>query len=168
MFFDKRIKKIEIPEELLLHLKNLEKYNKKTVRYSLSLSNEQIEEAKKAINNTRTSPTFNELLFKYIDRTNLTDSQVYKKAHIDRRLFSKIRNEMNYHPSKETIICLALSLQLNISELKELLDSAYYSIPNNTYFNIAIIYCFENKIYEIDKVNEILYACNLPILKGKY
>lgn len=105
---------------------------------------------------------FQNLLFKMIDERNLKDSDVYNKVHIDRRLFSKIRNE-NYHPSKETIILLGLSLELNEEEIIKLLDSASYSLPKNNYYDLIIRFCFINKIYDIFKVNELLdeYNCKL-------
>lgn len=105
---------------------------------------------------------FQTLLFKYIDEKNLKDSDVYNKVHIDRRLFSKIRNE-DYHPSKDTIILLGLSLELTEEEIVKLLDSASYSLPFNNYYDLIIRFCFKNGIYKIDKVNELLemYNCKL-------
>ena len=106
---------------------------------------------------------FQTMLFKLIDERNLKDSDVYNKVHIDRRLFSKIRNDNNYHPSKETIILLGLSLELNEQEIEELLDSASYSLPKNNYYDLIIRFCFINKIYKLTKVNELLdeYNCKL-------
>ena len=106
---------------------------------------------------------FQSLLFKLIDERNLKDSDVYNKVHIDRRLFSKIRNDSNYHPSKETIILLGLSLELNENEIEELLNSASYSLPKNNYYDLIIRFCFINKIYKLTKVNKLLdeYNCKL-------
>ena len=106
---------------------------------------------------------FQSLLFQYIDERNLKDSDVYNKVHIDRRLFSKIRNDYMYHPSKETIILLGLSLELNENEFIALLDSASYSLPKNNYFDLIIRFCFINKIYQISEVNKLLeeYGCKL-------
>ena len=73
---------------------------------------------KNYIDDTITKYYFKDLLFKYIDERNLKDSDVYNKVHIDRRLFSKIRSDNNYHPSKDTIILLALSLELSEKELE--------------------------------------------------
>ena len=105
---------------------------------------------------------FQTLLFKMIDDRNLKDSDVYNKVHIDRRLFSKIRNEQ-YHPSKETIILLGISLELNEKEIEELLNSASYSLPKNNYYDLIIRFCFVNKIYNLVEVNELLneYNCKL-------
>lgn len=106
---------------------------------------------------------FQSLLFKLIDERNLKDSDVYNKVHIDRRLFSKIRSNNDYHPSKETIILLGLSLELNIDDFINLLDSASYSLPKNNYYDLIIRFCFINGIYKITEVNELLseYNCNL-------
>ena len=65
------------------------------------------------INNHKEESKFQKLLFKYIDKRNLKDSDVYNKVNIDRRLFSKIRSDENYHPSKETVILLGFALRLN-------------------------------------------------------
>lgn len=106
---------------------------------------------------------FQTMLFKLIDERNLKDSDVYNKVHIDRRLFSKIRNDNTYHPSKETIILLGLSLELNENEIEELLNSASYSLPKNNYYDLIIRFCFINKIYKLTKVNSLLdeYHCKL-------
>lgn len=116
------------------------------------------------INNNKEEDTFQTKLFKLIDERNLKDSDVYNKAYIDRRLFSKIRNDKNYHPSKETIILLSLSLELNESEIEDLLKSASYSLPMNTTFDLIIRFCFKEKIYDITTVNEFLYEHNCKLL----
>ncbi|MBQ7104546.1 MAG: hypothetical protein IJN90_01670 [Bacilli bacterium] len=107
---------------------------------------------------------FQKLLFKYIDSRNLKDSDVYNKVNIDRRLFSKIRNEENYHPSKETVILLSLSLELNEDEMLSLLNSASYSLPKNNIYDLIIRFCFINKIYDLTKVNDLLYEYNCKTL----
>lgn len=109
---------------------------------------------------------FQTMLFKMIDERNLKDSDVYNKVHIDRRLFSKIRSDKNYHPSKETIILLGLSLELNELEIVELLDSASYSLPKNNYFDLIIRFCFINKVYNINNVNELLYDYDCKLLNA--
>ena len=103
------------------------------------------------------------MLFKLIDDRNLKDSDVYNKVHIDRRLFSKIRSDKTYHPSKETVILLSLALELSEKELDELLNSASYSLPKNNNYDLIIRFCFINKIYKIKDVNDLLndYNCKL-------
>ena len=102
-------------------------------------------------------------MFKYIDRKNLKDSDVYNKVHIDRRLFSKIRNDSDYHPSRETVILLGLALELSIDEFTLLMDSASYSLPKNNYYDLIIRFCFMEGIYKIRDVNDLLelYSCKL-------
>lgn len=100
---------------------------------------------------------FQTVLFRMIEERNLNDSEVYNKVHIDRRLFSKIRSDKNYHPSKETVILLGLSLELKVGKLEELLDSAAYSLPKNNHFDLIIRFCFINKIFDVNKVNDLLF-----------
>lgn len=102
--------------------------------------------------------SFSELLLHYIDLSGLTDIEVYKNAFIDKRIFSKIRSNKNYHPSFGTITLFALALELTSSEFENLLHSASYSLPQNSYINITLKYCFDNKIYNVCKVNELVYA----------
>ncbi len=118
------------------------------------------------INNNKEESKFQKLLFKYIDERNLKDSDVYNKVNIDRRLFSKIRSDENYHPSKETIILLSLALKLNEDEMVDLLESASYSLPKNNVFDLIIRFCFINEIYELSDVNELLFDHNQKVLNA--
>lgn len=101
-------------------------------------------------------PSFNKVLFDYIDRKEVSDSDIYKKAGIDRRHFSKIRSKSDYRVSKSTAICLALALELDIDDAKYLLSSAGYSLSYNDKFELIIQFCFEKRIYDIFYINEIL------------
>ena len=106
---------------------------------------------------------FQAKLFDFIDERNLKDSDVYNKVHIDRRLFSKIRSDSDYHPSKETVILLGLALELNEEEFEELLNTAAYSLPKNNVYDLIIRFCFVEGIYDLNNVNELLdsYNCKL-------
>ena len=115
------------------------------------------------IDDNKDDNKFQKLLFSYIDNRGLKDSDVYNKVNIDRRLFSKIRND-NYHPGKDTIIKLAIALNLSIDELEELLSSASYSLPKNNERDLIIRFSFINKIYNIDTINDFLYDYNVSIL----
>ena len=101
--------------------------------------------------------TFQSKLFSYIDQRGLKDSDVYNKVHIDRRLFSKIRSNPDYHPSKETIILFGIALELSESELEDLLKTASYSLPMNSIFDLIIRFCFKEKIYDLNQINEFLF-----------
>lgn len=124
------------------------------VRYKSASINEFID-------NNKTENKFQRLLFEHIDKRELKDSDVYNKVHIDRRLFSKIRSDSDYHPSKETVILLGLSLELNEDEIIDLLESASYSLPKNNHYDLIIRFCFIEGIYKINEVNNFLseYGC---------
>ncbi len=113
----------------------------------------------------KSEKSFNELLFEYIEKYTISDVELYKKAHIDRRLFSKIRSSRDYHPSFGTVTLLALGLNLSSIEYEKLLKSASYSLPQNSYVNITLKYCFDEKIYDVTKVDEILYATSGKLIK---
>ena len=115
------------------------------------------------LNNNKNDNKFQKLLFKYIDDRDLKDSDVYNKVHIDRRLFSKIRSDSDYHPSKETVILLGIALELNEQEIEELLESASYSLPRNNVYDLIIRFCFVEGIYDVNLINEFLddHQCKL-------
>lgn len=150
-----------IPEDLLALFCY---YQDDIIKNSLNSTKNSLRESSEdyileAITNKKiTEKTFSELLFHYIDSSGLTDVQVYKKAFIDKRIFSKIRSNKNYHPSFGTIVLFSLALKLTTSQFEDLLHSATYSLPQNSYVNITLKYCFDNKIYDIDRVNELIYA----------
>ena len=101
-------------------------------------------------------PSFCDNLFNIIDEKSIKDSTVYKKADIDRRLFSKIRSDSDYHPAKNTAIRLCLALELNIAETERLLESAGYCLSLSSTTDLVIRYCIEHKIFNIISVNEAI------------
>jgi hypothetical protein len=107
---------------------------------------------------------FRDLLFKFIDDNNQVDAQVYKKALLDRRLFSKIRSNQDYHPNKKTVIALLLALKLELEQSLQLLKAAGYSLSESSVFDLVTVYCITHKIYDLDKVNEILEEMKLTPL----
>ena len=109
------------------------------------------------LNDNKKNPSFRDVLFKYIDNKNLKDSDVYNKVNIDRRLFSKIRCDDNYNPSKETIILLGISLELSLKEFEDLLITTSYHLSNTSVSDLIIKFCFINRIYNIDTINDFLY-----------
>jgi len=109
-------------------------------------------------------PTLQKVLFGFIDKKGCKDSEVYKKAGLDRRLFSKIRSNPEYKPSKNTVTALALALELNKKETDKLLSSAGYSLSDSETSDLVIQFCIERKIYEIDQVNYALdYFSQKPL-----
>ncbi len=102
--------------------------------------------------------TFQERLLELIDRSGMTDAEVYKKANLDRKLFSKIRKDVNYHPSKETVIALALALELDIIEANDLLNRAGYAFSPADERDLTIESFFVRRIYDMTQLESILFA----------
>ena len=100
---------------------------------------------------------FSVILFALIDARKLNDVAVYKKAQIDRKLFSKMRSDPDYNPSKETVYRLLLALELTIKDAKELLEAAGYSFGITSKVDYIVRYCVEHQIYDIAMVNDILF-----------
>lgn len=168
MFFikKKRIKK-DIPHDLRLELRELQEKKRNEgpiIRYSISPSNETINNAKSEIKKVKLEPTFKETLFGYIDKKGLSDPEVYKKAMVNKRTFSKIRTGEIKYVSRNTAICFGLALELNQKDFDKLLKSNHDYLYDNEYFDIAIKWCIKNKIYDVEQVNDILYACDLHLL----
>lgn len=114
--------------------------------------------------NHNKSKNFNELLFSLIDESGCKDSEIYKRVDIDRKLFSKIRCNENYIPRRNVIIKLCLALRLNKYDFNKLLNSAGYSLSNNTDFDLIISYCLDNNIYDLSIVNDYLYTYSNAVL----
>ncbi|GKU25191.1 hypothetical protein [Clostridium folliculivorans] len=116
--------------------------------------------------NKNRMPTFQQVLFKLIDAKASNELDIYKKAMIDRRHFSKIRSNSDYRPGKNTAIALVLALELNTEEADKLLSTAGYSLSDSDTFDLVIQFCLEKKIYDIDTVNEALDYFSLKPLIG--
>ena len=108
--------------------------------------------------------TFQEYLFTLIDRKGLTDPEVYKKANIDRKHFSKIRSNVDYVPSKRTALALALALELSLDETKDLLARAGLALSPSIISDRIIEYCIETNNYNIYAINCILFEYDQPTL----
>lgn len=96
-------------------------------------------------------------LLGYIDAKGLSDPEVYRRAHMDKRLFNKIKNP-EYHPSKKSALALAIALELNLQEMEDLIDRAGYSLTRSDKRDIIVAYCVKNGEYDILRINSILYA----------
>jgi hypothetical protein len=101
----------------------------------------------------RRSPGFSEQLLHFVDSKGFEDTEVYKRAGLDRKLFSKIRSNPAYQPGKKTAFALCLSLHLTIQEAEILLRSAGYSFSNSHVLDLIVRYCIEHQIYNLHEVN---------------
>ena len=107
---------------------------------------------------------FTETLLKLIDRTGKKDSDIYKKANVDRKLFSKIRNNPHYKPSKSTALAFAIALELDLDETKDFIGRAGYALTHSSRSDIIIEYFILNRTYDIFLINEALFSFDQSLL----
>ncbi len=101
-----------------------------------------------------------------IDERGLTDAQVYKKANIDRKLFSKIRCLPDYKPKKKTALAFAVSVELNLDETLDLLKKAGFTLSHSSKFDLIVEYCITHGIYNVNDINTILFDHDQELLAG--
>jgi hypothetical protein len=107
---------------------------------------------------------FSETLLKLIDQAGYKDSFIYKKAHVSKQHFSKIRNNPNYKPTKETAIAFALALELDVAQTNDLIGRAGYTLSNSSKFDLIIRYFIEQKKFNIVEIDCTLFEFDQPLL----
>lgn len=107
---------------------------------------------------------FSAALLKLIDEKGMSDAECYKRANVDRRLFSKIRSSEGYHASKATVLAFAIALELDLEQTEALLEKAGYTLSGSRKLDVIVQFFITEGFYNIDVINEILYEHDLPLL----
>ena len=117
--------------------------------------------------------TFSSMVMRKIKEKRMSDVACYKAANLNRQIFSKIRSSAgeiekdSYQPNKNTALSIAIALKLPLDESYELLKKAGFTFSKSNKTDIIVEYCIKNNIYEITKVNDILFYYDQPILGSK-
>ncbi len=111
--------------------------------------------------------SFSESLLRLIDERGLLDADVYRRAMIDRRHFSKIRSDRDYRPPKETVLAFAIALKLSLEECEKLLQKAGYALSRSSRFDVIVEYFFVHGIYDLPTIDETLLEFDQKTI-GRY
>jgi len=160
-------------DDIEVHAKHADEYQSFPIMTALSASHHLDGESvvcESAIDTlddllNQNNETFQQCLFRMIDARGLKDSEVYARANLDRKLFSKIRCNPDYHPKKKTAVALAIALQLDMNETTELLEKAEWALSSSSKFDIIVTYFIQKKHYDIlTEINPTLFKYGQPTL----
>ena len=107
---------------------------------------------------------FSETLLKLIDRTGKKDSEIYTRANLSRQHFSKIRNNPDYRPTKATALALAVALELNLEQTRDLIGRAGYALTNSSIADLIVMFFIREGCYDLNAINEALYEYDQSLL----